>query len=291
MQPPIPSQLSTHGAARVELPSRWGTVAALRRRTATTRGPTVLLLPGFTGSKEDFAPLIDPLADAGFTVLAIDLPGQFESAGPADEHEYLPEPLGAAVAEFVDTLPGRVLLLGHSYGGLVARSALLSGAVTAGLTLLDSGPRALDGGERRSVIEAGATVLRDRGIAEADKLRRSAGGELFGNAAGSPEIEDFLSRRFLSTTPECLLGMATGLCQEPDRTPELEAVLRSSGTPSLVICGQDDDVWPSVVQQAMAERLDTDFAIVPEAGHSPNTENPAGLLARLLPTWSMWTGG
>jgi pimeloyl-ACP methyl ester carboxylesterase len=134
-------------------------------------------------------------------------------------------------------------------------------------------------------------VLRTRGIEAANELRRTSGAEPFDGTAHSPELEEFLSRRFLATRPECLLGMATGLCHEPDRTPELEAALRCSRTPSLVICGQDDEVWQPPVQQEMAERLDTDFAIVPEAGHSPNTDNPAGLLARLLPTWSTWTGG
>ena len=33
--------------------------------------PVVLFVPGFTGSKEDFAPLIDPIAAAGIGVLAV----------------------------------------------------------------------------------------------------------------------------------------------------------------------------------------------------------------------------
>ena len=64
----------------VDTPS--GPVAALRSGEAGD--PPVLLLPGYTGSKEDFAPLMLPLAQARFAVTAIDLPGQFESAGPAD---------------------------------------------------------------------------------------------------------------------------------------------------------------------------------------------------------------
>ena len=59
-----------------------GAVAALRAGPAD--GDPVLLLPGYTGSKEDFAPLLAPLAQAGFAVTAIDLPGQYESSGPAD---------------------------------------------------------------------------------------------------------------------------------------------------------------------------------------------------------------
>jgi pimeloyl-ACP methyl ester carboxylesterase len=38
----------------------------------------------------------------------------------------------------------------------------------------------------------------------------------------------------------------------------------------------------------MADRLDADFAVIPGASHSPNTENPTELLATLLSTWRSW---
>src|SRR5262249_43223431 len=41
-----------------------------------------LLVPGYTGSKEDFLSILEPLASAGRAVTAIDLRGQYES-GPA----------------------------------------------------------------------------------------------------------------------------------------------------------------------------------------------------------------
>src|SRR2546421_175548 len=91
------SQISPHRALRVDLAGRWGPVAALRA-AAGGNGPdlgvTALLVPGYTGSKEDFAPLIDPIADAGFDVVAIDLPGQYESPGPDREADYRAAPLG-----------------------------------------------------------------------------------------------------------------------------------------------------------------------------------------------------
>jgi pimeloyl-ACP methyl ester carboxylesterase len=41
-------------------------------------------------------------------------------------------------------------------------------------------------------------------------------------------------------------------------------------------------------QRDMADRLDADYAVIPDARHSPNTENPAELLATLVPTWRSW---
>src|SRR3954469_19375886 len=72
-------QLFVHRAKRVDLPGRHGPIAALATEFASA---TVLLVPGYTGSKEDFAPLLDGIAAAGLRAIAVDLPGQFESAGP-----------------------------------------------------------------------------------------------------------------------------------------------------------------------------------------------------------------
>ena len=135
------SQLSPNRAQRVDLPGRYGTIAALRAPAVGDDAlrTTALLVPGYTGSKEDFAPIIDPIADAGFEVLALDLPGQQDSPGPDDEALYRPGPLGSVLAELIGKIAAdgrRVLLLGHSYGGLVVRAAVFAGAPIAGLTLI-----------------------------------------------------------------------------------------------------------------------------------------------------------
>ena len=69
-------QLAAHDAARVTVPGRAGPLAALD--TGTAAEGTVLLLAGFTGSKEDFAPLLAPIAAAGLRAVAIDQRGQYE---------------------------------------------------------------------------------------------------------------------------------------------------------------------------------------------------------------------
>lgn len=278
-----------HGAERVELDGRLGPIAALRIRKSGA--PIVLLVPGYTGSKEDFAPMLDPIAADGFEVVSIDLPGQYESVGPHDESEYLPGPLGLVLSELIGKLgaDGRpVLLVGHSYGGLVSRAAVLAGASIVGLTLLDSGPAELPSGARRQLLDLAEPALRQYGIEVTYQGVEAMARQTPAWGLRSDALKAFLKERFLRNEAAGLLGMANGLRTEPDQVGALAHALRASGTPCLVACGQDDDAWPVPLQRDMADRLDADFAVIPDALHSPNTENPTALLATLLPTWHSW---
>jgi pimeloyl-ACP methyl ester carboxylesterase len=280
------SQISPHGATPVLTRVHDTALAGLRTEPDEPIGAVALLVPGYTGSKEDFAPLLDPLTAAGLRVLAVDLPGQHESAGSHREQDYHPSRLGRTVAALAAELAAagdRVLLLGHSYGGLVARSAVLAGAPIAGLTLLGSGPGALPAGLRRARIDDAEPVLRAQGIAAVQRLIEARDG-----VVEPPELAALLRSRFLASTPAGLLGMADALRTEPDRVAELARALRARGIPSLVAFGEADDAWPVAVQREMAARLGAEVVEVPGASHSPNTENPAALLDALLPIWRRW---
>ncbi|RZQ62642.1 alpha/beta fold hydrolase [Amycolatopsis suaedae] len=279
------SQLSPHSAVRTELAG----LAALR---AGERGPIALLLPGYTGSKEDFAPVLDELVTAGFQVVALDLPGQYESGGPVDEEAYLPGALGQVVADVVTELAAGgqpVLLLGHSYGGLVARSAVLAGAPVAGLTLMDTGPEHLPAdGMRYQALGIGEELLREGGLEPAYALREEISARFEAWLRIPAEVKAFLRARFVASSAAGLLGMARALREEPDRVGELAAALRSREAPCLVVAGENDDAWSPETQRDMARRLDARFELVPGAAHSPNTENPAALLKVIVPVWRSW---
>jgi pimeloyl-ACP methyl ester carboxylesterase len=281
------SQLTPHQAKLVELPGRYGPIPALRRRVP---GPMVLLVPGYTGSKEDFAPLLDPIAEAGLEPIAIDLPGQYGSPGPAEPAAYLPAALGGAIAELAGKLAAErpLLLLGHSYGGLVARGAVLAGAPIRGLTLLSSGPGELPVGPRRQMLEIAEPVLRNDGVDTLVQLRELVDQQNPAWRRNPEALKQFYRDRLRTTSLESLLGMAAGLRSEPDIVEILARKLETTGTPCLVACGADDDAWPVPAQRDMAERLDADFAVIPGARHSPVMEATEPLLAILLATWRSW---
>jgi pimeloyl-ACP methyl ester carboxylesterase len=255
----------------IELPS--GPIAALS--AGSPDAPVTLLVPGFTGSKEDFEPILEPIADAGLRPVAIDLPGQHESPGRGD---FSVETLGAVVGAVAERLGERIHLLGHSFGGFVARAAAIASHPRfASLTLMDSGPVGIDGGRRDRIdrlrpilIEQGMAAVYDAMTSEPDYV------------AGLPAQEAFLRKRFLAGDPNGLLAMGTGVVDEPDRVAELAAV----GLRILVLTGVDDDAFPPDLQAAMAKRLGADFVEVPGAAHSPAVENPAATAAALINFWT-----
>ncbi len=281
-------QLTPTSAVHGTVGSTAGPLAAL---LATPRddpdAPVVLLVPGYTGSKEDFSPVLDQMARSGYAAVAVDLPGQYESPGPDDHTAYTPAALGPALASVVTALAiGRpVYLLGHSFGGLVARAAVLAGAPVSGLVLLCSGPSAFTSGNRYEALTKGAPVLQAHGAAALyDGGQRAAGLD-----PDDPHpLAQFFRRRFLTTNPAALLGMGGALLTEPDRTPELASVLATRSIPVAVVAGEADDAWPLDSQRRMARRLGTELVLVPGGAHSPAVEAPDALLRLLLPLLQAW---
>ncbi len=122
-----------------------GSTAAIESAPPTEDAqPTILFVPGYTGSKEDFLPLLRPLATAGYRSVAIDQRGQYESAWAKDEDGYSIDSLAADVCDLAGQLrpvAASLHLVGHSFGGLVTRAAVLAEPILFGtFTLMDSGP-------------------------------------------------------------------------------------------------------------------------------------------------------
>jgi pimeloyl-ACP methyl ester carboxylesterase len=249
-------------------------------RSGEDGAPDVVLLPGFTGSKEDFTPLLDPLADAGFRVTAIDLPGQFESPGPDDPRWYTPDRLGDAVRSvFADASP--IHLVGHSFGGLVARAAAIAEPGRfADLVLMSSGPAAIAGLRRQRIVDL-EPMLPEGLPAVYDAMQTALEAEA-DYAWPAPELAAFLRRRFVSGTPAMLEGMGLALRNEPDRVDELAA----TGLAMLVVYGEHDDAWPPAVQAQMAARLSVPAVVIERAAHSPAVENTPATAAALVRFWN-----
>ena len=104
--------------------------------------PRVVLIPGVTGSKEDFYLLAPILAAGGYFVQSFDLAGQYESAdaGPVPGGHYTYELLVADVVAFLRAgAPAHVL--GYSFAGILSQLALVEHPdLFRSLTLLTTPP-------------------------------------------------------------------------------------------------------------------------------------------------------
>ena len=257
-----------------------------------------LLVPGFTGSKEDFIAILALLADRGREVFAIDMRGQFETPGPdRADGGYSPAALGADIAAVIQAT-GATHLLGHSYGGLVTREALLDTRCrddVDSFTLMSSGPAALTG-PRADELWAmlGALGASDGQLPDREALRAGIAGlwqdylepQFVADGVPGP-IVAFLARRMRGNDPDGMVCMARHLLAAPDRTLELAGM---DGISTLVIYGEDDNSWSPAVQETMARRLGASRVCIPAAAHSPAVEAPATTAAALTQFWDAAEG-
>jgi pimeloyl-ACP methyl ester carboxylesterase len=273
-------------ARRTTVSCARGTFAALEAFPASGACElgTALLVPGYTGSKEDFIALLGPLSAAGRRVIAIDIRGQYQTPGPDDPAAYDWPELAAdisALAKATDTTH----LLGHSFGGLVTREAVLSGYTPGTLTLMSSGPDALPGARaedlRGMLAYLDGTPTQDL-KAKIEEIWHGALEPQAIESGVSHEILEFLKDRMLTNNPVGLVTMAIELITAPDKTKALAA----RDIPTLVLYGEDDNAWPPTVQAEMATRVGAQNFCIPGATHNPNVEAPATTAHALTTFWT-----
>ncbi|MBA2772754.1 MAG: alpha/beta hydrolase [Nocardioidaceae bacterium] len=242
----------------------------------------VILVPGFTGSKEDFGELLPLLADTGWQAATYDQRGQFETpAGPDDDLSLAG--LSADLVAVIGALFGRderTHLVGHSFGGLVASTAVVeSPELWASLTLMCSGPGGFDGPKGQEALD-GAVLIETQGL-EAAYRSRSRQAIDRGQESPTADVEGFLRTRFMANSKASLAAMARLLATAPDRTAELVA----TGVKVAILRGADDDAWPHAVQDEVAAALGTSVVVISKSAHSPAVEAPEDTRDSLARIW------
>lgn len=233
-------------------------------------GRPLLCVHGFTGSKEDFAPVLDELG-RDRRVVAVDLPGHRESEGSDDPGAYALGPTSRWVLQFADAIGlSDFHLLGHSMGGLVVQHVAASASQRLlSLVLFATGMGALRD-EAADHVTRMAIAARDEGMEAAWQEGQSRPAPAL-EPAPDPARDEFVHRRFLALPLAAVIGGARNLIG----AAPLGAFLRGIDVPVLVIHGEHDDAWlPS--EQAQLARIvpGARYVVVPGAVHSPQLQNP-----------------
>ena len=234
----------------------------------------VVLVHGFTGSKEDFILIAEFLAANGFKVLTFDNRGQHESAYSKRSDGYSMASLGRDVVE-ISRHYGlkKPHLLGHSFGGLIAQQAVVLHPETwSSLTLMCSGPGGRDSwlNEPQFKILSNETKeeIWERVLAP-DRLEH-------------PRFE-LLRKRWISSDAESTLIYRDHLIKQKSLIPQIASI----GIAAHVIYGENDDAWPLEDQNQMARDLKATLTVLPQCGHCPNEDNPPLTAKALAHFWEM----
>jgi pimeloyl-ACP methyl ester carboxylesterase len=238
----------------------------------------VVLLPGVTGSKEDFTLMLPLLADAGYLAESYDLAGQYESAAAGPEN--LDPPRSRYDWRlFLDDLyaviesgPWPVHVLGYSFAGLVAQSALSERPeLFASLTLLSTPPAT------GQVFRGIKRIGRFSGMASS---RQGASVLLWGIRNNlnrvPPRRFAFVRDRFSFTRRTSVDDIVALMMATPDFT----GAVRQAPIPKLVAVGQHD-LWPTSQHAFYAERIGARIAVY-RTGHSPCETAPHQLVRDML---------
>ena len=252
---------------------------------AGSGGKPLLLVHGFGGAKEDFSEHLEALASLGWHAVAPDLRGHGASEWPKGEDAYSFSSFGGDLVALTASLGWTsFVLLGHSMGGMVAQElALAHPSAVRGLILMDTahGPMAwLD----RDLLAMGVAVIRDEGVdayvdltnalRDSDPLVTPAFRRLLDERPGYAE---FCDRKARATSADMRAAMMPVFVDQPERLPALSRL----DVPTLCLAGEQDDGFLDHTRAMAAAIPGARLAVIPDAGHSPQFENPTAWFAEI----------
>ncbi len=247
----------------------------LRRGNGRRGGRSILLVHGVNPVNPKAA-FLDLLAEHG-DIIAPSHPGFGNSPRPEDfdtmydlVHLYL---------EVLDALPGKLALIGFSFGGWIAAEVAVSGSAKLDrLVLVDPVGVKLGGREERDIVHFFNTAPGelDR-LAWHDPAQRPAGvyglgwqatiNQATGDEAMSDEEIIALARNWDAL---CLYAWRPHMYN-----PQLKHWLRRIAVPSLVLWGASDRIVSPDYGRAYARLIPgARFAAIEAAGHHPELEQP-----------------
>jgi pimeloyl-ACP methyl ester carboxylesterase len=244
------------------------------------------LVHGFTGSRDDWADVLPALEELGPTV-TLDQRGHGGSTHPGTAEAYSLGQLVLDLTRFLDAMGiARCDLLGHSMGGMVClRLTLAHPERVASLVLMDTAPGPI-GGESRKLVEVGAKIAREQGMAKLFAARRaqmsqdperSAASRRAEERMGSARYWERIRVKMEAMDPEAFAALGDQLIDHEsveDRLGEIRC-------PTTVLVGSEDAEFLAPSRHLEAGIRGATRIEIPDAEHNPQIENTELWLAAI----------
>ncbi len=249
---------------------------------ASPDAPTIVMIHGFTGSKENWYPLADRLRGR-YRMLVPDLPGWGDSERKADaDYGFVAQ--SERVADFIRTLSPRkpVVLLGHSMGGgIAALVAARHPELVAKVGLLDAAGVRFDDNQFGLDVLAGKNPF---GVEDAASLQRYID-TVFHRQAAKPWIPWPASRGFIAKRKNDA-AFEQAVLDKIGRGPEQFVPGEEAANvkqPALLLWGKQDAVIdPSALALYAAQMPQARSVLVDDAGHMALMEQPRAVAAAVM---------
>ncbi|MDQ0731986.1 alpha/beta fold hydrolase [Arthrobacter sp. B1I2] len=269
------------GAVRFSINVPSGRLAAMA--LGDPNHPCVVLVPGATGSKEDFSLMMPDLADAGYYALTYDLAGQYQSADAGPEN-LVPPGKHYDYRLFMDdflavmeTTATPVHVVGYSFAGIIAQLAYVERPeLFKSLTLLGCPPEPGQGFRGVSRIGRFSTWVNGR---------TGAALLIWGIRSGRvahvpPGRQRFVNYRFRFTRRASVRDIYTLM----QNIPDLRQKLAEAPIPIFVAVGEHD-LWPLQLHRLFAQAIRARIGVY-RGGHSPCETSPHEFSRDLLALYS-----
>jgi pimeloyl-ACP methyl ester carboxylesterase len=259
----------------------------------TTPSVPVVFIHGLWIHSAAWQPWLELFRSAGYDPTAPGWPGDSDSveqtrknaAAVADQGL---DDITSAYLDVIRDLPARPIVIGHSFGGLIAQKLLSGGAAAAAI--------AIDPGQIKGVkplpfaqIRSGLPVLskpgnRKRAIALTRKQFRYG----FGNAISESESGDLFNQWAIPGPGKPLFEASAANFKKS--SPAAVDTRRRDRGPLLIIAGGQDHTVPEVVARAAYKLYAgsgavTDYHVFPDRGHSLVLDHGWREVADLTLSW------
>jgi pimeloyl-ACP methyl ester carboxylesterase len=233
-------------------------------------GRTILLVHGI-GPISPEAPFLDLLAEHG-EIVAPSHPGFGDSPRPEDFDTMYD--LVHLYREVLDALPGKVAMIGFSFGGWIAAEVAAGGSAKLDrLVLVDPVGIKLGGREERDIVHFFNTAPAELNrLAWHDPATRPAGVHGLGWQA---TIDDGMSDGMMTALARNWDALCLYAWRPHMYNPQLKQWLRRICGPTLVLWGASDRIVTADYGRAYSALIPgARFAAIDAAGHHPELEQP-----------------